>query len=389
MRSRLYALGQKLPPSVKRTIKKIPGTSQTKDRFAGRPRIPGPAPGEKRAVVYPPTWVHWDVMKQRPQYILESFARAGHPVYFVDPTEATARTADGVHIVPTLNEVPAAGSLIYTHFAPVRTMLDGFEDPVIVYDILDDLSIFDEDEAGLPENRKVRFHHPDIMRSADVVIASAPALVEAHSSERDDIVYVENGVDTRRFSDEAPEPDALVGLVSPVVGYHGMIARWFDFELLAAVADLMPEVTFALIGPVDVRSEADAARLRQLPNVVFVGELPSTEMPGVVQRFDVGLVPFVVDDLTRAVSPLKMYEYLAGGTPVVATPLPVCVSHDLVATASDPAAFADEVRSALAQSADPQLIAERTRAAQEADWDVRLTPLLHRLDQLGAWTVPK
>lgn len=388
MRSRLISLGRKLPPSVRRTIKKVPGTSAARDRLAGAPQLPGPPPGSKRAVVYPPTWVHWDVMKQRPQYVLEAFARAGHDVYFVDPEEPKPRSVDGVQIVSTLDSVPATGTLVYTHFAPNRTMLTGFEDPAIVYDILDDLSIFDEDEVGLPDDRRVRHHHPDVMDEAVVVIGSAPELIEKHRSERSDILFVENGVDTRRFSAGGPAPSALANLKGPVVGYHGMIARWFDFELLAATAASMPDVTFALVGPVDPRSVNDAAVLRDMPNITLVGELPSGDMPGVVQRFDVGVVPFVVDDLTRAVSPLKMYEYLAGGVPVVATPLPVCESHELVATAGDAEGFAAELRRALAESSDPNLVEIRRQAALEADWDVRLTPLLDRLDELGVRTVP-
>lgn len=388
LKRRVVSLLRRLPTGVQRALRRLPGFQGVRDRMVGTPSTPGPGPGELRAVVYPPTWAAWDVMKQRPQYLLEAWANAGHTVYFVDIAVSAPYRVDGVNIVPSLDHVPREGVIIYTHFAPVRTMLTGFVDPVVVYDILDDLTIFDADEVGLPPERRVRHHHGPMMEEASVVIGSAPVLVDRHRDERGDILLIENGVDTGRFRHPGPVPGELAGLEAPVVGYHGMIARWFDFDLMTAVVHAMPEVTFAFVGPVDPRSKDDASALFAMPNVVSVGQLPSSAMPGVVKRFDVGIVPFLVDDMTRAVSPLKMYEYLAGGTPVVATPLPLCVDHPMVETASDPSTFVTALRGAIAASSDPDLIVRRQTAASEADWTARMQPLLAVLDQRGMNRVP-
>jgi len=257
-------------------------------------------------------------------------------------------------------------------------MLSSFTDPVVVYDILDDLEIFDADEVGMPEERRVRYHHSLLMESADVVIASAPLLVQRHSHERPDIILVENGVDITSFSNPGPVPPLLAELPRPVVGYHGMVARWFDFALVAELAKALPNTTIAIVGPVDPRSRADAQDLGAIDNVHFLGPMDSELMPAVVNGFDVGLIPFVVDDMTRAVSPLKMYEYLAGGRPVVATALPVCEEHPLVATGTADR-FPHLVADALAASSDTESIEARQLAAQSADWDARIRPLLERL----------
>lgn len=328
-------------------------------------------------------------MKQRPQYMLEAFARAGHDVYFVDQSAPRSEVVDGVRIVSSMRDTPYEGVIVYTHFAPIRELIAGLTDAAVVYDILDDLSIFDADEVGLPAERTVRYHHDPFVEGADVVIGSAPVLVERHRPERADMLLIENGVDVGKFANGEPRAD--IGRMSgaPIVGYHGMISRWFDFDLMTDVASGLPDHEFVFVGPVDPRSRQDADRLESLANVSFIGELPSDDMPSVVASFDVGVVPFVIDDMTRGVSPLKMYEYLAGGKPVVATPLPLCVEHPLVDTAAEAGEFAEHVRAAVLNSRDSALVAARKASAAEADWVVRVQPLIERLDALSLRRVRK
>ena len=378
---RAASLANRLPAGFRRALKRLPGAGSLKDGLAGHPKGPRLAAGSLRPVVYLPTWARWNDMRQRPQFIVEAFSQLGHPAYFVDPREPAIRREGEVTIVPSLEDTPASGVILYVHFAPLRTLVDRYDDAVVVYDILDDLSIYDADEVGMPNERRVRHHHPSIMERADVVMASAPALIDTHTPERDDILYVENGVSPAAFGTPMSLPDDLAGVVGPVVGYHGMIARWFDFEFVAAIADRLPEATVVLVGPVDGDARADLDRLTARTNVLHLGPRPSDRIAAYVQRFDVGLVPFVVDDLTRAVSPLKMYEYMAAGVPVVAAPLPVCEAHPLVATASTPDEAVAMVESALEQSHDPDLVDRLRRAAQAASWTDRLAPVIDRLER--------
>jgi glycosyltransferase involved in cell wall biosynthesis len=327
-------------------------------------------------------------MRQRPQYITEAFARSGHPTYFVDPREPEARVVGDVTIVPSIADTPRSHVILYVHFAPVRTLFERYDDPVVVYDILDDLSIYDPDEVGMPPERRVRYHHGPVIAAADVVVASAPALIETHSVEREDMLMIENGVDPAAFSARRDRPADLPATDGSIIGYHGMIARWFDFAMVAGIADELRSDVILLVGPVDPEVAKPLAALTARPNVVHVGSRPSNEIAAYVQAFDVGLVPFVVDDLTRAVSPLKMYEYMAAGVPVVAAPLPVCVDHPAVATAATPHAAVDAVRAALAMKSDPAQVEMLTRAALDASWDRRIEPILERLDDASLRYVP-
>ena len=386
--SRSIAYISRLPAPVRRLIKRFPGAQTAKAKLAGAPVGPTPAPGQLRPVVYLPTWARWDEMRQRPQYLLAAFADAGHDVYFVDPREPEVRSADGVSIVPSLKFVPPSHVILYVHFAPLAAMFDSFEDVVIVYDILDDLSIYDDDEVGMPHERRVRSHHPSVMARADVVLASASQLVATHRSERDGILLVENGVEPQRFRRAHDIPEALADVPRPIVGYHGAVARWFDFDLLRGTAERLPEFQFVVVGPVDPDAEDPMADLERLANVHRLDAVLSDEIPEYVAAFDVGVVPFVVDDLTRAVSPLKMYEYLAAGVPVVATPLPVCVAHPLVRTASSIDDFVSAIEAAASDKGTEEFEVRARAAADDASWDSRVEIVRHQLLEQEQLSVP-
>ena len=372
---------------MRRVIKKVPGSRKAQARLAGLPKGLNPEPGELRPVVYLPTWATWDEMRQRPQFMLSAFARAGHDVYFIDPREPKQRLADGVHVVPSAKFVPRSHVILYVHFAPLRAMFDNFEDPVIIYDILDDLTIYDADEIGMPEERRVRSHHPSVMDRADIVLASAPPLIDKYEVERPDILLVENGVEPTRFRSDLAVPGTFKGIARPIVGYHGAVARWFDFDLFEAVAGSLPEYDFVIVGPVDDDASERVSGLSPLPNVHIVGAVPSNDIPNYVASFDVGIIPFVVDELTRGVSPLKMYEYLAARVPVVSTPLPVCKAHPVVRTASTPEAFAAELVEAIEGRTDAFDEAADT-AADAASWDNRISTVRRVLAERQLLEVP-
>ena len=382
-RRRLYTLAERLPQPLRRSLKRLPGMGWIRARLAGRPAAAGPKPGALRPVVYLPTWARWDEMRQRPQYLLAAFARAGHPVFFVDPREPEPRTADGVDIVPDVSHVPGRDVILYAHFAPVSPMFRLFDNPAVVYDILDDLSIYNADEQGMPAHRRVGHHHPEVVKGANVVVVSSGWLAEQHRSERTDLVVVPNGVEAARFAEAHPRPADMPNGAAPVIGYHGAVAPWFDFDLYAETARLLPDSRFVLIGPVDPRASAEAERLGTIPNVTFVEARPSDVIPRYVQRFDVGTVPFVVDGMTRGVSPLKMYEYLAAGKPCVATPLPACVAESMVRTAADAETFAAALRDALEEGADPAFAEAAREVAAGASWDGRVSVIRNRLAELG------
>ncbi len=376
----LHRLLAGLPPGLRNLLKRIPGASAARDLLYGHPKGPAPSPGSLRPVVYLPTWLEWEVMKQRPQYLLEALAEAGHDVWFIDPRLDQERmVGDRIHLVPSIRPAPRSSVILYTHFAPTQTLIDRFSDRVVVYDLLDDLAIYEPNEEAMPVEKTVKHHHRPLIERADVVIASNPVLADRHRAERDDLILVENGVDLDRFNPDGPVAGSLPE--GRIVGYHGAVAPWFDFDLFTAVVNLRPDLTFVLVGPIDPDVEDRAGKLARLANVTLVPAQSSEKIAEFVRGFSVGVLPFVIDEMTEAVTPLKMYEYLACGVPMVATPLPACLREEAVQTAQDPASFAARIDEALLlTAAERQALRNHARTTS---WDRRVGPLLDRLESLG------
>ncbi|HEY7421589.1 MAG TPA: glycosyltransferase [Gaiellaceae bacterium] len=172
----------------------------------------------------------------------------------------------------------------------------------------------------------------------------------------------------------APE---LAALPRPVVGFAGnFVPSKVDVALLQAVAAERPDWTVVLVGPSDPAVAADLARLAALPNVHQLGPKPYGELPRYVAAFDVALIPYVANDYTRSCFPLKLYEYLAAGKPVVAAGLPeLCGMEPDVVVADEPRRFVDAVAQALRDDDDAGR-SRRLELARRNTWEGRTERLL-------------
>ncbi len=199
--------------------------------------------------------------------------------------------------------------------APVGTLVDhatalralGWD---IVYDLNDDWTA-----RALGGDWYTASIEDDLIHSADLTIATSGDLVERLRRRGRDPVTIPNAVNETVFGrDGGPRPADLGD--GTIIGYHGSLyGAWFDWDALLRLAEAYPTATVVVIG------DDKTSRPSMPDNVRFLGLRPQTELPSYVQQFDVGLVPFKVGDETHAVSPLKVYEYLASGVPVAAPPL--------------------------------------------------------------------
>lgn len=182
-----------------------------------------------------------------------------------------------------------------------------------VYDLIDD---WDDPELGSDWFDSRAEHR--LMEGADHLIASASDLVERIRSRAGRVaVLVPNGVNEHLFGDHGlPQPSDWPTGGDLVIGYHGSLyGSWLDWDAVRQVAATYPNALLVMIG--DPKGVPDG-----LPrNVRLLGLKAQTDLPSYLERFDVGLLPFLINDTTHAVSPLKVYEYLASGVPVAAPPL--------------------------------------------------------------------
>lgn len=159
-----------------------------------------------------------------------------------------------------------------------------------------------------------------LVQKADVVVYSSKTLAEyLHALGPKKMVHVPNGVDYRHFQDAAGAvPTEYQRLPGPIVVYVGSLERWFDYALLTYTAQRLPHVSFMLIGP----DEFARTRMPPLANVHFLGRRSYDQVPAYLHYADAGIIPFDVaayPQLIHSVNPLKLYEYLSCGLPVVAT----------------------------------------------------------------------
>ncbi len=235
----------------------------------------------------------------------------------------------------------------------------------IVYDCHDALHGFPNMAAEIAN------FETEAMRDADAVLFSAQPLWEEGIRQGSGIEakshLVPNAVDAGVFAGAAAARQARRGTSGgrKVIGYAGALESWFDYRLVRDAAVGRPEWIFRLIGRVE---NPEVASLGDLPNVELTGEVPFHELPAHLAEFDVGLIPFRVNELTRATNPIKLYEYFACGLPVVSSALPEVLQFcDLVYAGGD---FAGQLSRAAAES-DPLKESRRMEVARKESWDAR------------------
>jgi GT2 family glycosyltransferase len=235
----------------------------------------------------------------------------------------------------------------------------------IVYDCMDDHSGFStNDEPMLREERA-------LAAGADLVIVTARALDEKQRLVNPNCVLVPNAADFDHFAvTTAPVPAELAGIKAPIVGYYGAIADWFDSGLVAAVARARPDWSLVLIGSTFL---ADLSPFDGLRNVHLLGERPYASLPAYLHAFDVALIPFKITPLTESTNPVKFYEYLSAGKPVVSVALPelVAVADDrLVRFGANARDFVHQIELGLTENA-PELVEARKEFARRNTWEQR------------------
>ena len=221
---------------------------------------------------------------------------------------------------------------------------------------------------------------------ADLVLASSPPLAERMRSLSRNVLYAPNVADTELFSsalDAGTEDPTLAALPRPRIVFTGaLVGTKLDLDLIAELARLRRSWSIVLVGPVgpgDPRT--DVSRLRAEPNVHLPGARPYRDLPALLRAADAALIPYAVNDLTSSVFPMKVYEYLAAGLPVVATPLPALDGVEDVAIGRDAADIAAQLDALLAVDR-PERRADRSRRAARHSWEARLKEIADAIEAL-------
>jgi glycosyltransferase involved in cell wall biosynthesis len=261
--------------------------------------------------------------------------------------------------------------ILWAYVPQAEPLIETLQPELVVYHCVDDIAA----QAGV-DAASFRAAEQRFAGRADLVLASAPALAERMRTLSGKVMYAPNVADTALFAtalEEGPVDPALAALPGPRVVFTGAIVTTkLDLPLLVALARARPSWSFALIGPVGPGDpRADVSALVAEPNVHLLGARSYRELPAVLRGADAGMIPYAANELTGSIFPMKVYEYLAAGLPVVATPLPALAGVEEVATAADAQGMADLLDQALAHDT-PELRRERSRGAAKHSWEQRM-----------------
>ncbi|HSP63712.1 MAG TPA: glycosyltransferase [Pyrinomonadaceae bacterium] len=347
--------------------------------------------------------VDWNFRYQRPQQIISQFAAHGHRVFCVrldkilrgrsSPRFALSELRENVYevtlaalrttwinqedvkggnaeaLLASLNELrrtnhidEAIGYVMTPSWTSLALEAKRHWGWRIIYDCMDEWE-------GFPSmSRLITKAEQQLVRECDLLSVTAQRLYDKWRPLNRPIVLARNAVDYDFYADRCQPNSSLAGAQHPIVGYYGAIADWFDLELMIYVARKRPNYTFVLLGGV---FDVDVSELGGLQNVRLLGQQPYVTMPQYLYHFDACLIPFKTNRTTEATDPVKVYEYLSAGKPVVSVALPELESlRDLLYLARDREDFLLQLDQALAEN-DPELIERRRSFAAQNTWQKR------------------
>jgi len=414
----LFAVGSKLMPRpLARWLRRVvaPVQSEALVELPGSPdseerrrtdAVPAEPSGRYDAIVF--SIIDFDFRFQRPQQLATQFGRHGHRVFYLSTTKFLSPGGPAWDLVRKADRVAelkirSRRSLnVYSgHLdaADVDILADSFEalaadlaigDAVcfvqipfwaplayrlrerlgwkVVYDCMDEWTNF----PGFGQS--VLSLEEKLVRAADATIVSADRLEEKWRATAPRLVLARNAMDAEHYRARFGPNALLSGAPHPIIGYYGALASWVDVKLLTKIVDRYPNGTVVLAGG---RFDVDLSPIEKRPNVRLLGQRPYEEMPQLLWNFDACMIPFLVNDITEATNPVKFYEYLWGGKPVVAPALTELLPYESLSyLARGHEEFLEQLDRAVAEPAGDPRRAERRRVAEENDW-------AHRYDAIA------
>jgi GT2 family glycosyltransferase/glycosyltransferase involved in cell wall biosynthesis len=368
-------------------------------------------------VIYFPI-IDWDFRYQRSQHFCSQFALHGHRVFYLKTTFKKIQQSNSNSMIRTIKEnvyevqLPGPDDLnIYYHQISPQ-VLDAFFEAFqqlrrehsiheaicivalpfwrplvaklreafgwkIIYDCMDEHQGFSTNNPTLMLNEETQ-----LIKQSDLVVTTSFKLMQKVREHNPNCLLVPNAADFKHFSAAFGDmPLELKGIPRPIIGYYGAISDWFDTALIGYLARQRPKWNFILIGST---FGADLQPLQGLSNVHLLGEKSYIELPAYLHRFDVCVIPFKLTPLTEATNPVKFFEFLSAGKPVVSVPLPELLPYGkkgLIYIASSPGEFVEQIDRALRED-DLERIHARMRFAASQTWEKRFDSLYRAIKAL-------
>lgn len=348
--------------------------------------------------------LRWDFVYQRPQHLMSRAARDHKVIFFEEPIIGEPGSAPGLEmrrkgdriqvavprLPPGLTAQEAASAqrdmidrliaaeavdhLTLWYYTPMAMAFSahlagpGGQAGLVIYDCMDELSAFKNPPPDLPANEDRLFE------VADLVFTGGRSLYEAKRHRHPEVHAFPSSIDKGHFAEarrrHGPEPRDQAQIPHPRIGFFGVIDERMDLDLVLALALRRPDWHFVMIGPV---VKIDPASLPQRPNIHWLGGRSYDSLPQYLAGWDLGFMPFALNDSTRFISPTKTPEFLAAGRRLISSAITDVVQlygeRGLVAIAHEPAGWVAQAEELLLEGATPQWLAAVDLHLAEMSWD--------------------
>jgi glycosyltransferase involved in cell wall biosynthesis len=258
-------------------------------------------------------------------------------------------------------------------FNPAAGMIAGrLGESRVIYYCVDEYTAFTGATNGL------KAIEDDLFRNADIVVVSAEKLLRDKLPLNGNTHLIRHGTDWKHFRSALDPstniPDDIRYLPRPIIGFHGLLADWLDFDLIRKLGERFATGSVVLIGKTTVDAEHKIRVLEGAKNVYRLGRKPYSTLPAYCKAFDVAINPFVISELTLAANPLKVREYLAAGCPVVSTDIPEVRVLEHCRVAGDHEEFLKATAAAIDAPPNRERISNSVR---HESWEAKVEELRH------------
>lgn len=369
----------------------------------------------------------WNDFWFRKQHFMSRFASQGYKILYVQPTHSMVRPyrkpelADNRFFTPVIKKIDENISLfspprlfpkptaplssiasykyISWHIGRAARQLD-MDDGILwiyrpeyapglkliphrklVFDLADDLASYSETVTRI--SKHIGKCTSLLASKADMMVVTSPTLQDMYQAHTRRCELVPNGFDENLFDGQPkPLPPDMAEIPKPVAGFVGTLFSFLDYQLIYDAAKALPEVSFVFVGPVEESGRPGVEMVSQLQNTYFLGSKKKETIPDYVSNFNVCINPFKVDNVSKAVSPLKVYEYLATGRPVLSTPMAGLEKEEAGKWVqfAEPSQFIQALSGLIK---DDQIDKDQISAAGKFSWSSHFNNLLGCVEELG------
>jgi glycosyltransferase involved in cell wall biosynthesis len=279
--------------------------------------------------------LRWEFVYQRPQHIISRMAKnqkvllIEEPIGFNDNEKDTANfqiISENLHVLqPRTSSIEEIKNVLPQYISDTNitigwfyspsfvSLLEEFNFSAIVYDCMDELTLFKGAPAELLVQEKF------LLSNADIVFTGGKSLYESKKQHHNNVYCFPSSVDQQHFAKAQNGvliPEDIANIPGPIAGYFGVIDERLDLELIHETAQQNPDVSFVMIGPLAKISDHDLPRQQ---NLYYLGMKQYEVLPNYLKAFSVAIMPFALNDATKYISPTKTLEYIAAGKPIIST----------------------------------------------------------------------